>query len=83
MAFINGSARTCTMLALALGGVAASTLGPRLSFVVAGGLGVLVAVWAGLALHRVGALTTSTPALISTTRAVMAAPPDETSAGVG
>ncbi len=83
MAFINGSARTCTMLALALGGVAASTLGPRLSFVVAGGLGVLVAVWAGLALHRVGALTTSTPAPISTTRAVMAAPPDETSAGVG
>lgn len=57
MAFINGMARTCTMGALALGGLAASTLGPRVSFVVAGVLGCLVAVWAGLALHRAGAFT--------------------------
>ncbi|NNM47919.1 MFS transporter [Knoellia koreensis] len=82
MAFINGSARTCTMLALVLGGLAASTLGPRLSYVVAGALGVLVAVWAGLALHRAGALTTSTPAPTSTDRAATTARVDETSAGV-
>jgi predicted MFS family arabinose efflux permease len=57
LAVVNGMARTCTMLALGLGGVAASTIGPRASFVVAGGCGVGVALWAGWSLHRVGALT--------------------------
>lgn len=80
MAFINGSARTCTMLALVLGGLAASTLGPRLSYVVAGALGVLVAVWAGAALGRAGALASAPP---STRRAAVTAPLDETSASAG
>ena len=79
MAFINGSARTCTMLALVLGGLAASTLGPRHSYVVAGAFGVLVAAWAGAALGRAGALT-SAPS--PTRRAAMTTPLDNTSAEV-
>ena len=59
LAVVNGMARTCTMLALGLGGVAASTIGPRASFVVAGCCGVGVALWAGWSLHRVGAFTRS------------------------
>ena len=56
LAVVNGMARTCTMLALGLGGVGASTIGPRGSFVVAGCCGVAVAGWAGWSLHRSGAL---------------------------
>ncbi|TPG16912.1 MFS transporter [Pedococcus bigeumensis] len=56
LAVVNGMARTCTMLALGLGGVGASTIGPRGSFVVAGCCGVAVACWAGWSLHRIGAL---------------------------
>jgi predicted MFS family arabinose efflux permease len=58
LAVVNGMARTCTMLALGLGGVGASTIGPRGSFVVAGCCGVAVACWAGWSLHRIGALRT-------------------------
>ena len=47
LAVVNGMARTCTMLALGLGGLGASTIGPRGSFVVAGCCGVAVACWAG------------------------------------
>ncbi len=57
LALVNGMARTCTMLALGLGGVAASTIGPRASFVVAGCCGVAVALWAAWSLHRVGAFS--------------------------
>ena len=56
LAVVNGLARSCTVLALALGGLAASVLGPRVSFVTAGTAGVLVAVWAAMCLHRIGAL---------------------------
>ncbi|MEO6412390.1 MAG: MFS transporter [Pedococcus sp.] len=56
LAVVNGLARTCTMLALGLGGLGASTIGPRGSFVVAGCCGVAVACWAGWSLHRIGAL---------------------------
>ena len=56
LAVVNGMARTCTMLALGLGGLGASTIGPRGSFVVAGCCGVAVACWAGWSLHRIGAL---------------------------
>jgi predicted MFS family arabinose efflux permease len=56
LAVVNGLARTCTMLALGLGGLGASTIGPRGSFVVAGCCGVAVACWAGWSLRRIGAL---------------------------
>lgn len=62
LALVNGLARSCTMLALGVGGVAASTIGPRASFVVAGACGVAVACWAGWSLQRVGALRVSSPA---------------------
>lgn len=58
LAVVNGMARTCTMLALGLGGLGASTIGPRGSFVVAGCCGVAVACWAAWSLHRIGALRT-------------------------
>lgn len=45
LAFLNGMARSCTMLALVLGGTAASILGPRCSFVVAGAGGLVVFTW--------------------------------------
>lgn len=61
MAVVNGLARSCTMLALALGGVAATVLGPRPSFVVAGTLGIAVAGWAWWSLQRVGALSGARP----------------------
>lgn len=56
LAVVNGLARTCTMLALGLGGLGASTIGPRGSFVVAGCCGVAVACWAGWSLHWTGEL---------------------------
>jgi hypothetical protein len=61
LALVNGLARSCTVLALALGGVAESLLGPRGSFAAAGSAGLLVAVWAGVSLHRTGALHGAVP----------------------
>lgn len=59
VAFVGGAARSCTMIALAVGGVLGTVLGPRESFVVVGVAGVLIGVMAlraaaGRALSPVG-----------------------------
>mgnify|MGYP002712229895 CR=1 FL=1 len=46
VAFVGVAARSCTMLALAVGGVLGTVLGPRESFVVVGVAGVLIGVMA-------------------------------------
>ncbi len=48
LALLGGLARATSLLALVLGGLAGATLGPRLSFVVAGGAGLVVAAWRGI-----------------------------------
>lgn len=50
LALLNGLARATSLLALLLGGLAGATLGPRLSFVVAGSAGLVVAAraWRGI-----------------------------------
>jgi MFS family permease len=45
LAALNGAARAVSLGALALGGVAASSLGPRGTFVASGALALLVTVW--------------------------------------
>lgn len=44
VAFVGGAARSCTMIALAVGGVLGTVLGPREAFVVVGAVGVLIGV---------------------------------------
>ncbi|MGL5849168.1 MAG: hypothetical protein ACRCZD_00170 [Phycicoccus sp.] len=44
--------RTCSALALLLGGTLTSTAGPRVAYVVAGGSGLVVAVVAAVAVRR-------------------------------
>ncbi|GAA1766748.1 MFS transporter [Nostocoides vanveenii] len=46
LALLGGLARATSLLALVLGGLAGATLGSRLSFVVPGGAGLVVAAWA-------------------------------------
>lgn len=46
LALLGGLARATSLLALVLGGLAGATLGSRLSFVVSGGAGLVVAAWA-------------------------------------
>lgn len=53
IAVLNGLSRACTTLALALGGVLATTLGPRAAYVTVGAAGLAVACVAALALARV------------------------------
>ncbi|MGL5928942.1 MAG: MFS transporter, partial [Dermatophilaceae bacterium] len=54
VALVSGLSRTCSVLALLLGGTLASTAGPRVAYVVAGGAGLAVAVVAALVIHRSG-----------------------------
>lgn len=49
LALVNGLARAMTVLALAAGGVAGSTLGPRMAFIALGGAGLAVALAATVA----------------------------------
>lgn len=53
LALLNGLARATSLLALALGGLAGATLGPRLSFVVAGTCGLVVAARAWHGIRRI------------------------------
>lgn len=45
LALLNGLARSTSVAALGLGGLAGATLGPRLSFVLAGAVGLVIAGW--------------------------------------
>ncbi|WBQ06118.1 MFS transporter [Kribbella sp. CA-293567] len=58
MAAFSGTARACSLVALLLGGAASAVLGPRATYVVAGGLAVLAAVCTGVLLRRRGAVRT-------------------------
>lgn len=58
IAALSGTVRTCSIAALLLGGAAGATLGPRLTFVSAGVLGVVAALAAGVLLVRVGGVRT-------------------------
>jgi MFS family permease len=51
-AALGGMARTCSLIALAIGGFGTSLLGPRITFVLAGVAGVLVMIAAGLLTMR-------------------------------
>ena len=46
VAFVGGAARSCTVLAMALGGVLGTFLGPRASFIVVGVVGLGICGWA-------------------------------------
>jgi MFS family permease len=52
VAALSGTARACSLVALLLGGLVGSLLGPRATYVVAGGLAVLAAVITGVLLAR-------------------------------
>lgn len=51
VAFVGGAARSCTLIALAAGGVLGTIVGPRTAFVIVGVVGLGIAVAAGVALR--------------------------------
>ncbi|MEV8374155.1 MFS transporter [Kribbella sp. NPDC056861] len=58
VAALSGTSRACSLVALLLGGLVGSLLGPRATFVVAGGLAVLAAAVTGVLLTRRGVVRT-------------------------
>ncbi|MGL5909053.1 MAG: MFS transporter, partial [Phycicoccus sp.] len=52
VALVGGLSRTCSALALLLGGTLTSTAGPRVAYVVAGGSGLVVAMVAAVVIRR-------------------------------
>lgn len=52
MAFVNGASRACSVVALVLGGILASTVGPRPAYVALGAAGIVVTAIATLIVIR-------------------------------